>query len=309
MSTKVAIVQEGPVHWNLTQSIEKAVNIIKNAAKEEAELIVFGECWLTGYPAWIDYCRDVALWDHPPVKQAWAQLYENSVAIDSPEIAQIASCAKEHKMTIVLGMNEVVHSGKGNNSLYNTVIIISADGVIANHHRKLMPTYTERLIHAHGDGHGLNSINCSFGRLGALICWEHWMPLTRQAMHDEGEDIHIALWPNVKEMHIVASRQYAFEGRCHVISVGQCMPLDATPDGLEMLENMKEKEWAMNGGSCIVNPDGSMLLEPQYDRNEVIYVTLPPTSEYIGERMNLSVSGHYQRHDVFSLDIDKSRPS
>ena len=130
-----------------------------------------------------------------------------------------------------------------------------------------MPTYTEKLIHSTGDGAGLNAVDIPKARIGALICWEHWMPMVRQVMHDEAEDIHFALWPMVKEMHQVVTRQYAFEGRCYVVSIGQIMHARDTPLQLELPKKLKNKpdKKVLRGGSCVASPDGNWLLESKYD--------------------------------------------
>ncbi|MCB0641161.1 MAG: hypothetical protein KDC44_05950, partial [Phaeodactylibacter sp.] len=202
----LAIIQEKPIANSLAACLEIALASIERAVSEGAQIIVFGECWFTGYPAWIDHCLDLGLWEHEPVKEVWARLYANGLEIPGPEVEQLCALAARHEVVLVLGANEVIRRGKGNGSLYNTALIIDSKGRIANHHRKLMPTYTERMIHGLGDGQGLQSVPTQYGDIGALICWEHWMPLARQAMHDAGEQIHVALWPCVKENNILASR-------------------------------------------------------------------------------------------------------
>lgn len=306
---KIAIVQKGPIHNDLGKSIVAFKHHVKEAKENGAELIVFGECWLCGYPAWLDYAPEAGFWDHQPIKDAWAMMYQNSIDIESSDFKELLDTAKKHEVCIVLGANEKISKGPGNGTLYNSVFTISDEGKLLNHHRKLMPTYTERLVHGGGDGFGLKAVDTGCGRIGTLICWEHWMPLTRQAMHDEGEDIHIALWPYVKEMHQICSRQYAFEGRCYVISVGQMMHVDDTPLLLKLPDHLQRgtDQYVLKGGSCIINPDGSFLLEPQYERNEIIYQELTDIQKYDGEKMNLAVSGHYSRPDVFDFSVNKKR--
>lgn len=303
----IAIVQSGPEYWNLSKSLAKASDIISDAARKGAHIIAFGECWLTGYPAWIDYAPEAGLWDHPPVKEAWAQMYENSIEIPGAELKQIQQLAKQYAVHIVLGANEVVKKGKGNGTIYNVVLQIDSSGNMVSHHRKLMPTYTERLIHGLGDGRGLTAVDSDHGRIGSLICWEHWMPLARQAMHDSGEDIHFALWPMVKEMNQVASRHYAFEGACHVVAVGQMMKVSDTPQDIILPHALAQDptKYVLKGGSCVVGPDGSWILEPQYGLDEVIHVALPSLRDNIKEKMNLAVSGHYQRPDIFDFKINE----
>ena len=304
----VAIIQGGPVYLDLEASMKKAEELISGAAARGAGLVVFGETWLSGYPSWLDYCRDVNLWDHEPVKEVYALTHENSITVPGPETDLFCRLAKEHNLTIVIGINEKTETGKGNGSLFNSLLIINSNGQIANHHRKLVPTYTEKLVWAAGDGHGLNSVETDFGRVGGLICWEHWMPQARQAMHEAGETIHVAVWPWVHDLHQLASRQYAVEGRCYVIAAGQILKAGELPDQLEPAENVyPEDGLILRGGSCIYGPDGSCLLEPQFGLDDTIIFEIPDTGKTIREKMNLDVSGHYNRPDVFDLKINKTR--
>ncbi|MBT8218701.1 MAG: carbon-nitrogen hydrolase family protein, partial [Bacteroidia bacterium] len=202
--SSIAIVQSGPVYNDIARSLEKAEALISDASKSGADLIAFGECWLCGYPAWLDYSPNVAVWDSEPVKAVWAKMYENALEVPGEALERIQKIAKDKSIHIIIGANEVVKIGPGNGSLYNVVLFVDNDGHLRNHHRKLMPTYTEKLVHGLGDGKGLRVVDTNIGRIGSLICWEHWMPLARQAMHDEAEDIHFALWPYVKEMHQIA---------------------------------------------------------------------------------------------------------
>jgi len=304
---KIAIIQEGPVFNNLSASLKKAVNLIGEATSKGAKLVVFGECWLCGYPAWIDCAPGVAMWDHQPVKDVWAEMFHNGLQIPGDELNALKEVVREKGIVLVMGVNEVVKKGVGNGSIYNAIITIDKQGVLRNHHRKLMPTFSEKLIHGIGDGYGLRSVQTGIGNIGSLICWEHWMPLARQAMHDEGEDIHIALWPSVHEMHQVASRHYAFEGRCYVIAVGQVIWKKDFPRQLEQPAVMTSYPYLLNGGSCVFGPKGEYLLEPQYETEDILFCALPGVDQLIGERMNLSVSGNYQRHDVFQLSVNKDR--
>lgn len=307
--TKLALVQKAPVFLNSHLSALQAVEHIAESSQAGADIIVFGEGWLSGYPAWIDYSRHMGCWDQKEIKEVWATMYDDAITIPGSEIELIQKAAKEHAKYIVLGANEAIKKGKGNGTLYNTLLIIDPIGEIVVHHRKLMPTYNEKLVHGYGDAYGLKTIETPFGNIGGLICWEHWMPLTRQAMHDEGEDIHFGLWPAVKSSHKLASRHYAFEGRCYVVAMGQILHKKSIPPALNLKEELKnsESEYILDGGSCVIDPNGNYILEPQYGLEEIIYVDLPPLTELYTERMNLATSGHYQRPDVFTFKVDKKR--
>ena len=308
-SVVVGIIQDSPVYLDLEKSMEKADVLVERAASKGADLIVFGETWLSGYPAWLDSCDEVNYWDHEPVKEIFSRTFDNSIEVPGKETAQLCKLAKDLKLTIVIGVNEKMSTGKGNGSLYNTLLTISREGKIANHHRKLVPTYTEKMVWAPGDGHGLNSVETDFGRVGGLICWEHWMPQTRQAMHECGEHIHVAVWPWVHDVHQLASRHYAFEGRCYVIAVGQILKAGSLPVECKLKEDLSGNPDLnlLRGGSCIFSPDGTPLLEPQLDLDDTIIFEIPDLGKTVRERMNLDVTGHYNRPEVFNLDINKDR--
>src|SRR5262249_49623953 len=148
----------------------------------------FPESWLPGYPAWLDCCRDVAVWNHEPVKSVYARLVSNSVPVPGPEISDLCGLAKEFGVVLNIGVHERVPEGPGHGTLYNTMLTIDRDGVLRNHHRKIMPTFTERMIWGQGDGSGLRAVDTASARIGGLICWEHWMPLARHTLHVSREE-------------------------------------------------------------------------------------------------------------------------
>jgi len=305
---RVALIQARPVYYDLAGTIEAARSLISEAAGRGAQLAAFPETFFPGYPAWLDYAADYARWDHPPTKQLYARLVANSLAVDSPEMRQLRELAREHHIVLALGINERVSSGRGNRSLYNSIIIIDADGAILNHHRKLRPTYTEQLVWAQGDGAGLSAVDTAAGRVGALICWEHWMPQARQALHISGESIHIAMWPAVKETHQIASRHYAFEGRSFVLAVGSVMPAADFPAELELAGDLRDKPEAalLNGGSAVIGPDCNYLVEPVYGEETILYADLDLT-RIAEEQMALDVTGGYARDDIFNFEVNRRR--
>jgi len=297
---RVAIAQFAPVYLDKAASLVLALQIVQEAKKRGAELVAFGETWLPGYPAWLDVCPNVGLWEHLPTKKVFARLRQNSVTIPGPEVAALCEAAGDLKIDIVMGVNERVEAGPGNGTLYNSLLTITPEAKLANHHRKLVPTHTERLIWGNGDGRGLSSVNTKTSRIGGLICWEHWMPLSRMAMHNSGEYIHVAVWPTAHELHQLCSRHYAFEGRCFVLAVGLMMPTHDLPSELQAGTNMQKRsgEWLERGGSAIIAPDSRYIAEPVYDREQLIVADLN-LGEIDQEFLTLDVSGHYSRPDVF----------
>lgn len=298
---KVAVIQ-AEVAPDLEAALETTRDLALEAAAKGAKLIVFPETWIPGYPAWLDCCRDAALWDHEPVKRIFARMAENSVAVPGPAFDRLAETACHADATLVIGLTERVEQGPGNGTLYNSLLTIGPDGRLLNHHRKLMPTYTERLVWGAGDTEGLRAVDTPVGRVSALVCWEHWMPLARQALHESGEDIHVAVWPTVNEMHQIASRQYAFEGRCFVLASGALMCASALPPELEPHpERVKDADqWVLRGGSAIIGPDGRYVVEPLFDEPAIIAAELD-LGRCRAEAMTLDVAGHYHRPDLLEF--------
>lgn len=307
-AVKIGIGQFSSVHLDVEKSLAKLDILLADAAKQKVQLLVVGETWLSGYPSWLDHCPNVAQWNNKEMKDAYLLFYNGSIAIDSEEFERVCAMVQKHKVILCLGLNEKVGTGPGNGTVYNSFVIINEEGKLLNHHRKLMPTYTEKMVYGLGDGHGLKAVDTEAGRISASICWEHWMPLTRQALHDSAEQIHIALWPKVHEMHQVASRHYAFEGRCFVLAAGQMLKASDFPSSLELPDYFKENpdQWALNGGSCVVAPDGSYVVEPKFDKEELI-TAVCDFDQIIKERMTLDTSGHYQRRDVFQFKVNGTR--
>ena len=299
----VAIAQSAPVYLDKRASLTKALDLVQRAAKQGARIVAFGETWLPGYPAWLDVCPGAALWQNPSSKDVFAKLRNNSITVPGEEVNLLSEAAQDLKIAIVIGVNERVDSGPGNGTLYNSLLTISDDGQFKNHHRKLVPTYTERLVWGNGDGRGLEAVPTSVGRVGGLICWEHWMPLTRMAMHNSGEHIHVAVWPTVHELHQLASRHYAFEGRCFVLAVGLMMRVDDLPAEFRgnVTSQSGDSQWLERGGSAIIGPDSKYVLDPVFDREDLLISHLDLT-QIDREMMAFDVSGHYARPDLFRFE-------
>ena len=299
----VGIVQASPVFMNLEASLAKAVGLIGEAARKGAQLVAFGETLLPGYPAWLDYCPEAALWNHQPTKEVFARLRQTSVAVPGKETEILSRAARDNNIVLVIGINERVIKGAGNGTLYNSLLTFGSDGELLNHHRKLVPTFTERLVWGQGDAAGLKAIDTAMGRVGGLVCWEHWMPLTRQALHISGEQIHVSVYPTVHEMHQIASRHYAFEGRCFVLAAGLIMKAGDLPVELERCASANDpNSLVLRGGSCIIAPDGKFVVEPVFDAETIITAELD-LSMIDRELMTLDVSGHYHRPDVFEFKV------
>lgn len=302
---RAAAVQHAPVFLDRERSVTKAVRLIEEAAGRGARLIVFPETWLPCYPLWVYGGGFHA----PGMKAAYGRLWANSVEVPSPATAALCEAARRHGAHVVIGINE--RSADAGGTLFNSLLYIGADGTILGVHRKLMPTSAERVVWGQGDGSTLHVFDTDVGRLGGLICWEHWMPLTRFAMHARREEIHVAVWPEMPEIHQMAARTYAFEGRCFVVSAGQYLARPMIPDDFEAPAAIDalagvysdEDDVLLPGGSGIVGPDGHWLAGPAGNEETIVYGDLD-LSLLPGEYQALDSAGHYNRPDIFKLTVD-----
>ncbi len=237
----------------------------------------------------------------PPAKRAFARLVASAVTVPGPETARLGAAARAASAYVVMGAHEL-----GGGTLYCSLLYFGPDGALLGVHRKLLPTYQERMLWGQGDGGGLIVLDTPLGRLGGLLCWEHWMPLARQALHERGETLHVAAWPAVHEMHQVASRSYAFEGRAFVVAVGTVLRKRDLPDDLELLRAIpgEPDDFLQRGGSAIIGPDGGYLAGPVWEEEAIVYAEVDP-ARAIEERLTLDVAGHYSRPDVFRFRVNR----
>jgi nitrilase len=305
---KVALAQISPVWLDKKQTIQKIKNTIEAASKEKAELIVFGEALLPGYPFWIGLTNG-ATWNSSVQKEIHAHYVQNSITIEKGELASICNLAKEHHMAIYLGIIERAQN-RGGHSIYASLVYINQDGVIKSVHRKLQPTFDERLTWAPGDGHGLQVHPLKNFTVGGLNCWENWMPLPRAALYGQGEDLHVAVWPGSDHNTKDITRFIARESRSFVISVSSLMQKSnfpkETPHFDKIIKNAPDT--LVNGGSCIAGPDGEWILEPVINKEGIFYETLD-FSRVLEERQNFDVAGHYSRPDITKLHVNRDRQS
>jgi len=312
-TVKAALVQDPPVFLNLARSVDKALALFTEAVDHGARIVVFPETWLPGYPVWLDHAPLAGAWDHQPARVVYRLLAENALTLKDETCRRLRQAVEERGAYLAIGAHE-----RRGGTLYNTLLFFDGPRKRAAFHRKLTPTYNERLVWGRGDGSTLTAIHTPFGRLGGLICWEHWMPLARAAMHAKNESIHVAQWTTVNEIHQVASRSYAFEGQCFVLASGCTLAKGEVLEGcrslgedareaLPLLESMPGGEDAllMRGGSAAIDPGGRYVTEPLYDAPGIVYADL--NLDLIDERrLTLDSDGHYARPDVFELIVNET---
>ena len=304
---KVALAQISPVWLNKEKSIEKIEKSILDAAKENCELIVFGEALLPGYPFWLALTEG-AKWNLDINKEIHAHYVRNSITIENGELDSICKLAKEHKIAIYLGIME--RPKTRGQSIYASLVYINEKGEIKSVHRKLQPTYDERLTWAPGDGNGLQVHPLKEFTLGGLNCWENWMPLPRAALYGLGENLHIAVWPGSDHNTKDITRFIARESRSYVISVSSLMSKSDFPTDTPHYDKLMSvaPEILANGGSCIAKPDGEWLVEPAVNKEGLIIETLD-FNRVLEERQNFDAAGHYSRPDVTKLHVNRERQS
>lgn len=301
MTVRVGVAQFAPVPLDLDGSVTKAIRVIRQAGTDGVRLLAFPEAWLPTYPFWCDM-GTFSEWGNARCKKLHVRLAKSSLEIGSKAFTRLQAAIKAAKIHVVMGANE-----RAGRSLYNTLFFFDARGALIGHHRKLVPTFGERLVWGHGDGEGLRVHDTPFGKIGGLVCWEHWMPLARQVLHEQSEMIHVAAWPHAKGLHQTASVHYAFEGRCFVLVAASYLEKKMLPDDYELMDEMaRAPEVILNGGSAIVGPDGAYVVEPVHGKEALVTAEID-LDRAMAETLTLDVAGHYSRPDVFELIVHRRR--
>ena len=302
MSTKVAVIQKPPVLLDREKTIEQALESIEEAAREGASLLVFPEAYIPGYPIWIWRLRpggDMAL-----CSDLHARLRQNAIDLDGNHLAPLQKAAARHAVTIVVGLHEIDSRFSGT-TLFNTVVVIGADGVLLNRHRKLMPTNPERMVWGMGDASGLKVVDTPAGRLGCLICWESYMPLARYALYAQGMEICInPTWDN-GEMCLASLRHIAREAGSWVIGVATALQGSDVPDGFPDRDRLfKAEEWINDGDATVIQPSGAITAGPHNRKRSILYAEIDAEAARRARR-SLDVCGHYARPDIFSFSVNR----
>ena len=298
---RVAVVQDGPFPFDLERTLVKANHLIGEAARQGAKLVLFPEAFLGGYPKGIDFGTRVG--SRTPQGRTWFRRYfEGAIDVPGPDTGFLAESARSHGVWVVIGAIE-----RDGGTLYCTVLFFSPEGMLLAKHRKLMPTAMERLIWGFGDGSTLPVLATPLGRIGAVICWENYMPLLRTAMYAKGVQIYCAPTVDDRETWTPTMRHIAMEGRCFVLSACQFVRRSAYPADYDPLQGNDPQTVLIRGGSVIVNPLGTLLAGPCHDGECILTADLD-LGEVAEGKYDLDTTGHYARPDIFRLEVNE-RPA
>ncbi|MDX5592367.1 carbon-nitrogen hydrolase family protein [Pseudovibrio sp. SPO723] len=303
---KVGIAQIAPIWLNRAETLDKVIDCIDQAAEQACKLVVFGEAMVPGYPFWLER-TDGARFNDAKQKALYAHYVDQSVTIERGDLDGVCEAAKAGDMAVYLGVMERAPDRSGH-SLYCSLVYINNQGEIGSVHRKLQPTYEERLAWAPGDGHGLRVHELEPFKVGGLNCFENWMPLSRAALYAQGEDLHVAVWPGGLHNTEDTTRFIAKESRSYVLSASGLMRPEDCPEKTPARDEIlsEGEPYLANGGSCIAAPDGSWVVPPQVG-DEVLITAVLDHSLVRGERQNFDPAGHYSRPDVTRLHVNRKR--
>ncbi len=303
---KIGLAQISPVWLNKKLTINKVKSYLAQAGSEKCDIVIFGEGIIPGYPFWVSLTNG-AVFNSTVQKEIFAHYLRNSIQIESGDLDDICKLANDNNMAIYLGIIERAEN-RGGHSLYCSLVYIDKKGQIKSVHRKLQPTYEERLVWSQGDGNGLQVHQLNDFKIGGLNCWENWMPLVRSSLYGLGENLHIAVWPGAKIITQDITRFISKESRSFVVSVSGLMTINDFPKNTPHIEKIIKNcpEVLADGGSCIAGPDGEWIVKPSVGKEELIVETIDINRVY-EERQNFDPVGHYSRPDVTKLSVNRDR--
>ncbi len=305
---KVALAQIASVWLNKEKTTVKVLEYISQAADEKCDLVIFGEAVLPAYPFWLSITNGATFNDQIQ-KEIHAHYIKNAVCIEDGDLSAICKLAKDKSIAVYLGAIEAPKD-RGGHSLYCTLIYIDANGIIQSSHRKIRPTFEERLVWSPGDGHGLVTHQLQEFTLGGLNCWENWMPLSRTALYAQGENVHVAVWPGCVRNTVDITPFIAKESRSYSISVCGLFGKEQITNDIPHYDMIQENcpTVIAEGGSCIAAPDGSWVIEPIANQ-EGIFTAELDFNKVLQERQNFDPVGHYSRPDITRLSVNRERQS
>lgn len=302
---KIAVVQAGSEIMDKEKGVKKTIQLLKKAGENNAKIIVFPEAFIPAYPRGMDFGTVIGNRSDEGRKD-YLNYWKNSITVPGAETDQIGKAVKEAGAYVVIGVIEKDNESSGG-TLYCTALFFGPNGELLGKHRKLKPTGSERLIWGEGDGSTLPVFDTPYGKIGALICWENYMPLARAAMYEKGVQIYIAPTADARDTWEASMRHIAIEGRCFVLSCNQYSTKDTYPEEIASREEFANLPNELTrGGSCVVNPLGEYIVEPVYGEETIIYADID-LDQIAESHFDFDVVGHYSRPDVFQLVVNEEK--
>ena len=303
LSVKVAVVQAAPVLFEREKTIQKACDLVADAAGQGAEVVLLPEAFVPAYPRGLSFGTVVGN-RTAAGRLLWQRYWDNTIEVPSADTEMLGKAARDASVYLAIGVVERDREF-GGGTLYCTLLYFGPDGQLLGKHRKLKPTAAERLIWGEGDGSTLTVIDTEYGKIGGLICWENYMPLARMAMYAKGVGIYLAPTADQRDSWQATLRHIALEGRCFVLGCNQYVTRQMYPDDLEGIEELADQpEVICRGGSVIVSPLGEVLAGPLWDEEGILAADLD-LAEVTRGKLDFDVVGHYARSDIFQLKINE----
>jgi len=296
---RAAVVQDAPVAFDTTKTMTKAIGLVEAAAAQGAQVVVFPEAFIAGYPKGADFGARVGM-RSPEGRQEFQRYWESAIDVPGPVTHTLGELARTHCLHLVIGVIE-----RDGGTLYCTVLFFGDEGQLLGKHRKVMPTAMERLIWGFGDGSTLTVVPTPLGKIGAVICWENYMPLLRMSMYAQGVELYCAPTVDDRETWLPTMRHIALEGRCFVLSSCQFAKRSDFPADYAPIQGNDPDGILIRGGSCIISPLGQVLAAPVFDQPAILTADLD-LSEIVRGKYDLDVVGHYARPDLFQLQVNPS---
>lgn len=302
-TVKAAVVQAAPILFDREATVRKACQLIREAAVEGAELLLFPEAFIPAYPRGLSFGMLVGS-RKPEGRLLWQTYWQGAVEIPSPTTEALGAAVREASVYLAIGVIERdAHFSGG--TLYCTTLYFGPDGEIIGVHRKLKPTGAERLIWGEGDGSTLTVLPTPLGKIGGLICWENYMPLARMAIYSKGVELYLAPTADARDTWQATLRHIACEGRCFVLGCNQFVTKEMYPTELQAHPELVDQPEVMcRGGSVIISPLGEVIAGPLYDSEGILFADLD-LAEIVRAKLDFDVVGHYARPDVFQLLVNE----
>jgi nitrilase len=294
----VAVIQAASVAFDRKRTLAKVQALARDAARDGAKLVLFPEAFVSGYPRGLDFGAVVGSRSEKG-REDFRRYWESAVDVPSPAVDELGRAARRNHIYLVIGVVE-----RDGGTLYCTILFFAPDGSLLGKHRKVMPTGSERLVWGFGDGSTLPVFETPLGKLGAVICWENYLPLMRAAMYSKGIEIYCAPTADARDSWAASMRHIAIEGRCFVLSCNQFNRRRDFPADYDSIYGQDPDAIITRGGSCIVDPFGNFLAGPNMEGETILFAEID-RDQVVRGKYDLDVVGHYARPDIFQLHVDE----